>query len=46
MVLVQRPDRNTPDQYQIYVDGENARYEDRILGSDRRRDFPYFAGPR
>ena len=29
--------------YMLTVD---QRYVDRILGSDRRRDFPYFSGPR
>jgi hypothetical protein len=46
MVLVQRPDRRTAEIYHFYTDQGNAAYEDRILGSDRRRDYPYFAGPR
>jgi hypothetical protein len=30
-----------PEVYFLPVDYSNARYEDRLLGSDRRRDWPY-----
>lgn len=30
-----------PDVYFLSVDQSNARYEDRLLGSDRRVDWPY-----
>ena len=33
-----------PDVYLLYVDQSEARIEDRILGSDRRRVWPYFNG--
>lgn len=33
-----------PDVYDLQYDGSNARYEDRILKSDRRKVWPYRAG--
>lgn len=33
-----------PDVYYLPVDYSNALYEDRVLGSDRRRDWPYRSG--
>jgi hypothetical protein len=30
-----------PEVYYLRVDYSNARYEDRLLRSDRRRDWPY-----
>lgn len=33
-----------PDVYELQNDGANARYEDRLLRSDRRRVWPYRAG--
>ena len=33
-----------PDIYDLEIDGSNARAEDRLLGSDRRRDWPYVRG--
>jgi hypothetical protein len=32
-----------PDIFYLQNDGANGRYEDRLLGSDRRRDWPYRA---
>ena len=33
-----------PDVFFLPVDYSNAGYEDRLLGSDRRRDWPYYEG--
>jgi hypothetical protein len=33
-----------PDVYYLSVDQSNARYEDRVLRSDRRREWPFRAG--
>lgn len=33
-----------PDTYFLPVDYSNAVYEDELLGSDRRSDWPYFEG--
>jgi len=33
-----------PSVYLLYVDQSDARIEDRLLGSDRRRVWPYFSG--
>jgi hypothetical protein len=33
-----------PDVFFLPVDYSNALYEDRLLGSDRRRDWPYYPG--
>ena len=35
-----------PSEYVLYRDQSDARMEDVILGSDRRRDYPYFPGAR
>lgn len=48
MILTQWPDDPRPDAWHIYAEpiSPYTREEDRQLGSDRRRDYPYFAGPR
>lgn len=33
-----------PDVYFLSIDASDAAYEDRILGSDRETDWPYFPG--
>lgn len=33
-----------PDLFYLTVDYSNAAAEDRLLGSDRRRDWPYYSG--
>jgi hypothetical protein len=35
-----------PNEYALLRDQSEARIEDKILGSDRRKDYPYFSGPR
>jgi hypothetical protein len=48
MILIQWPDDPRQDAWHIYAfpDSPYTREEDRQLGSNRRRDYPYFAGPR
>jgi hypothetical protein len=36
--------RGGPDVYYLDIDYSNARFEDRLLRSDRRRDWPYRTG--
>jgi hypothetical protein len=34
-----------PQEYVLFRDGSHAEAEDRILKSDRRKEYPYFNGP-